>query len=392
MTSQDLVTTGVRAFAPGDWFAVLGADTAVFLPAAQRDRVAALWDSVDSGAGFSEVLDALLASGLSSLPAFVVLGEDGGRVLVRGDAVVRATAAGEEVRVACDQAATWAEHVFEDPAALSIELDGSAEPADLSITTGLVRVSRVVWREGGTDEADVRDVPDEVTALLVDPGTEDSTGLESAAVAEPEPVADPEPVVAPEPVAEPEPVVAPEPVAEPEPVAAPEPVVRPEPVVEPEPEPQPDPLAHDGHTQYGARDNEPDRPLIGLPGQPPPPSVVSKPVARLVVSSGQIVEVDRVVLVGRAPEARRFSSQEQPVLLTVPSPNQEISSTHLEIRPGAGADHGSAVVTDLGSTNGTVLVQPGLPPEDLQPGIAVQLIPGAILDLADGVTIQITKA
>jgi hypothetical protein len=63
------------------------------------------------------------------------------------------------------------------------------------------------------------------------------------------------------------------------------------------------------------------------------------------------------------------------VLLTVPSPNQEISSTHLEIRPGAGADHGSAVVTDLGSTNGTVLVQPGLPPEDLQPGIAVQLIP-----------------
>lgn len=153
------MTTGVRAFAPGDWFAVLGADTAVFLPAAQRDRVAALWDSVDSGAGFSEVLDALLASGLSSLPAFVVLGEDGGRVLVRGDAVVRATAAGEEVRVACDQAATWAEHVFEDPAALSIELDGSAEPADLSITTGLVRVSRVVWREGGTDEADVRDVP-----------------------------------------------------------------------------------------------------------------------------------------------------------------------------------------------------------------------------------------
>ena len=106
-------------------------------------------------------------------------------------------------------------------------------------------------------------------------------------------------------------------------------------------------------------------------------------------SSGEDVEVDRAVLVGRAPEARRFTSGEQPRLVSVPSPHQEISSTHLEIRPGSGADHGSAVVTDLGSTNGTVLVQPGLPPEDLQPGIAVQLVPGAIIDLGDGVTIQV---
>jgi hypothetical protein len=94
--------------------------------------------------------------------------------------------------------------------------------------------------------------------------------------------------------------------------------------------------------------------------------------------------------VGRAPEARRFASHDQPRTVVVASPHQEISSTHLEIRPGAGADHGSAIVTDLGSTNGTVLVQPGLAPEDLQPGIAVSLIPGAILDLGDGVTIQVT--
>ena len=106
-------------------------------------------------------------------------------------------------------------------------------------------------------------------------------------------------------------------------------------------------------------------------------------------SSGQVVEVDRVILIGRAPEARRFPSTDQPHLVTVPSPHHEISATHLEVRPGSGADHGTAVVTDLGSTNGSVLVQPGLPPEDLQAGIAVQLIPGAILDLGDGVTIQV---
>jgi hypothetical protein len=77
--------------------------------------------------------------------------------------------------------------------------------------------------------------------------------------------------------------------------------------------------------------------------------------------------------------------------VTVPSPQQEISSMHLEIRPGSGADHGSAVVTDLGSTNGTVLVQPGLPPEDLRPGVGVALLPGAVIDLGDGLTISVVQ-
>ena len=75
----------------------------------------------------------------------------------------------------------------------------------------------------------------------------------------------------------------------------------------------------------------------------------------------------------------------------MPSRLHEISSTHVEVRPGTGADQGAAVVTDMGSTNGTVLVQPGLQPEDLKPGIAVQLQPGAIINLGDGITIQVTR-
>ena len=43
------------------------------------------------------------------------------------------------------------------------------------------------------------------------------------------------------------------------------------------------------------------------PGSRPAPSI-TRPVARLVFSSGQAVEVDRVILIGRAPEARRFPS------------------------------------------------------------------------------------
>jgi hypothetical protein len=124
---------------------------------------------------------------------------------------------------------------------------------------------------------------------------------------------------------------------------------------------------------------------------PPPAPPATPPVARLVFSSGEVVDVDGSVVVGRAPDPRRRGLDDEARLVTVPSPHQEISSTHLEIRPGTGPDHGMAVVTDLGSTNGTVVVQPGLPAEDLRPGIGVQLLPGAIVDLGEGVTIQVTN-
>ncbi|WP_157551294.1 FHA domain-containing protein, partial [Nocardioides jensenii] len=153
-----------------------------------------------------------------------------------------------------------------------------------------------------------------------------------------------------------------------------------------------DGVEHDGNTVAGGYSADHfARQHPGIPGQPQAPSVTAQPVARLVFSSGETIDVDRAVLVGRAPEARRFTSTDQPRLVTVPSPNQEISSTHLEVRPGSGVDHGSAIVTDMGSTNGTVLTQPGFAPEDLQPGIAVQLLPGSVIDLGDGVTIQVTS-
>ncbi|MGY2701734.1 FHA domain-containing protein [Nocardioides sp. HB32] len=145
---------------------------------------------------------------------------------------------------------------------------------------------------------------------------------------------------------------------------------------------------HDGLTQGGTP--TPERALPGIPGQPPAPAVTARPVARLLFPGGHAVDVDRVVLVGRAPETRAGAGDESRQV-RVDSPHQEISATHLEIRPGSGADHGSAVVTDLGSTNGTLLVQPGLPPEDLKAGVAVQLIPGAVLDLGDGVSIQVVN-
>lgn len=139
---------------------------------------------------------------------------------------------------------------------------------------------------------------------------------------------------------------------------------------------------HDGLTRHPTAE----------PAPPPAPSVTVCPVARLVLPDGETVAVDRAVLLGRAPEPARATTADAPRLVAVDSPHQEVSATHLEIRPGSGVDQGAAVATDLGSTNGTVVVQPGLPPEDLRPGVTVQLVPGALVDLGDGVSIRVVGA
>jgi hypothetical protein len=314
-----------RTYRPGQWFGIFGDHAIVVLPPSEKARVAQLWHLVDDGAGFDEVLDALIADGLRELPGFVLVSEAGAdtKVVVRGPATARFSTSDGDVELAGSAATTWVEHAMTGVTGLAIELGGEGEGPDLTVQNGLVRVSRV--QEPAAEHAAGPD-PGETPASL--------------------------------------------------------------PVADDDEEPD-DRADHDGLTRAGQW--APDPVPRGIPGQPPAPEVVNRPVARLVLSSGDSVEVDRAVLLGRAPEAGRVSASEQPRLVTVPSPQQEISSTHLEVRPGSGADHGSAVVTDLGSTNGTVLVQPGLAPEDLQPGIPVQLLPGAILDLGDGVTIQVTN-
>ena len=366
-------------FAPGDWYAVVGDRVTVLLPVSQRGRVAALWDLADSGAAADALLDALLAGGLSSLDHFALVAhdDDSTHIVVRGAPTATVSSSGGDEILSASPGATWAEQVLTGVTSVRVTLTGEGS-ADHPLTAGLARVSVV---EFGTPSA------------TGEPATEEPAPVVVAEVAsEPDPEPEPEPT--PEPVPEPEPIPEPSPEtgAAPVPPAAPmqfgapgdDPTPTGEtPVVEDE---WPD---RDGQTQVGPPHADFERPPI--PGQEIAPDVVSQPVASLVFSTGDVVAVDRTVLVGRAPEAGRFASHDQPHVVTVPSPHQEISSTHLEIRPGAGADHGSAIATDLGSTNGTVLAQPGLDAEDLKPGIAVSLIPGAVLDLGDGVTIQVTN-
>ena len=350
-----------RTVVPGDWYGVLGTSVIVLLPPAAKPRVASLWETVDDGAGFDEVLDALISGGLRGLPGFVLVSGEGRevKVVIRGAGRAELDTTDGPVTVSGSADTTWVERNVSGVTGLRVEVADAGGTA-YTIDTGLVRVASVEHPAGASR-----------------PGVLDA---EAVAVPVPPPVTPPAEPERPKRILPPDPQLEkPEP---PAPAPAPEPTAEAPTIATPSVAPVP-----------GPRTPSPgplDGPLYDPLTAPEPPQA-SAPVARLVISSGEVVDVDRVVVVGRAPDAGRIGGEEQIRLVTVPSPHQEISSTHLEVRPGTGADHGAAVVTDLGSTNGTVVVQPGLPAEDLRPGIGVALVPGATIDLGEGVTIQVTR-
>jgi FHA domain len=126
--------------------------------------------------------------------------------------------------------------------------------------------------------------------------------------------------------------------------------------------------------------------ICGGPVATQGPQFVAYPILALLrVSDGTSAELDRPVLIGRAPSADRSSSR-APRLMTVPSPNHDISRTHLEVAP----DDWQIVVTDLNSTNGTILVRPGGgDPQQLAPGEPVPVPVGSVMELGDGVSVLI---
>ena len=75
-----------RSVVPGEWYAVLGDDVVVLLPPAAKARVAGVWELVDEGAGFDEVLDGLISGGLRELPGFVLVSDTAGdvKLVIRG--------------------------------------------------------------------------------------------------------------------------------------------------------------------------------------------------------------------------------------------------------------------------------------------------------------------
>jgi hypothetical protein len=106
-----------------------------------------------------------------------------------------------------------------------------------------------------------------------------------------------------------------------------------------------------------------------------------------VHAGGDIVPLDNAVYVGRRPLTPRIRNGEIPTLVSVTSPANEVSGTHLEVRQ-VGT---SIVVTDLQSTNGSRVSMPGGESRTLLGGDAMVVIPGTRVDIGDGNVLEIVS-
>ncbi|WP_024286896.1 FHA domain-containing protein [Cellulomonas sp. KRMCY2] len=124
-----------------------------------------------------------------------------------------------------------------------------------------------------------------------------------------------------------------------------------------------------------------------MPGPLAVPAPRTPAPAKLLLSSGLVVSLNRPVLLGRAPQVSRVSNSAIPRLVTVASPNQDISRTHAEVR----MDGEDVLVTDLRSTNGVLLLRQGSGPQRLHPGEPTAVEPGVVVDLGEGVTFTVER-
>lgn len=123
--------------------------------------------------------------------------------------------------------------------------------------------------------------------------------------------------------------------------------------------------------------------VCGVPIAAAEPVLTRRPLlARIRLSTGAVVDIDRRVVIGRAPSASRVSSSDLPHLVTVPSPHQDISRSHVEVR----TEDWHILITDLHSTNGTVVRAPGRPEQLLHPAQPVVAEAGWTVELGDGVS------
>ncbi|MGO3886354.1 MAG: FHA domain-containing protein [Mycetocola sp.] len=133
---------------------------------------------------------------------------------------------------------------------------------------------------------------------------------------------------------------------------------------------------HDGMTimspdVLGARETEPHPTLATVTG--------------FRVNGGSMHELDATHYFGRNPRQPKIPLPDPARLVALVSPSKLVSATHLEIKIVGGV----VVVTDLRSTNGTNVLQPGSAWHRLRGGEPEVVVPGSHLDVGDGNVIEI---
>lgn len=314
------------SYAPGEWVALAGPTSlVVMLPSANgwTPLLDTLWSEVLQATSLIELAGKLSEHGLDAMPSFGAFfwTPAGMRSLVRGEVVVRDADTGAVVADG-QGILTWSE-------------------------IGLGDLDRIQIETAGTPAGPKLQLPLVVGAALASSLTLDARAEVSAPTA-----------------AE---------ITELE--------------LEPEdPEEQTEPMSEadraemeNGNTQLWGppmlADSDDDRSVTTTAPLPAPP--------RLVISDGTTVELRQPVRIGRAPNAN--GAPDEVLLVTVRSPQQDISRSHLEVD----VQGGQLVVTDLHSTNGTTVTRPEATggPERLPSGESVPLPMGSLLDIGDNVLV-----
>lgn len=434
-------TTLHTTYRTGSWCAVVAEGGIAVLSADVPAEVAArIWERLGRGNGLSPVLEELtgaFGTSLTAIPPFAVALVEGTavRVAVRGDLAVEASGAGAPERVSGTGVTTWNERVIEGASIVEVTTaTGAPSDAWYPIVDGIVFAGglRVVLdpaaalpapasaaKHAGAKPATgsaaqtpaAESAQGAAPASSADPGASPAAPAldESAAPAPAEPdglslidtdsiplaidgitwvpldstvapatkASDPAPATGEyddlwgETIARPIEAAAVRP-EEADPAAADAPATDPE-------APTGD---HDGATISVAQ----LRALRGAttdPGTDPAPVAAPVVSGRIRLSTGQVVELDRTVVIGRRPRSTRVSADQLPHLIAVDSPEQDISRSHVEIR----LEGDSVIVVDLHTTNGTTLIRGGSDPVRLHPGEQTVVVTGDVIDLGDGVTV-----
>ena len=116
-------------------------------------------------------------------------------------------------------------------------------------------------------------------------------------------------------------------------------------------------------------------------GLSPNAQLVERPsLGRVRFSHGEVVELVQPVVVGRFPMAQSPNAP-APRLVTVLSPSQDVSRSHLEVR----LEGWHVLLVDLDTVNGTTLLRSGQAPRRLHPHEPTLITEGDVVDLGDGV-------
>ncbi len=409
----NVVTQWRTGYTPGDWLALAGPTTLVVLdPAgAELGDVEMLWADVVAAATAGEVVArvARLDRGRAQSLLVVFWDSDGLRTLTRGDVTLVDTVDGQTVAGATDELITWHEQGLGRVRDVTVQLGGPAVPGPvLPLVVGAARVSGL--RLDARAEA-------VVTSPQGAPGifgvVDDRAGSAPAPAVEPDDGTAPLPPGVPDPEAHSS--VDGEETEDTGPLDLDAPTLRTSPdlareemengatelmpaqaedatALAPAQPPATGPTVPAALCSAG----HPNPPyaegcwVCGAAVPPQEPRSVPRPVlGRLRVPDGSALDLDRPVVIGRAPSAAGVPG-EQPRLLAVPSPSHDISRTHVLVAP----EGWQILVTDLGSTNGTTVVTPG-PGVDrvaLQPGQALSVAVGTLVELGDGVAVLIDAA